>query len=41
MNGGRLNLRRVLEQTLQDVDGVPHAADEVAEQSYVGVATWW
>jgi len=38
MNGCRLDVRGVLEQTLQDVDGFPDAAwNEVAEQSYVGI----
>ena len=38
MDGGRLDLGRVLEQSFQDVDGFPDAArDEVAEQSYVGI----
>src|SRR6266568_6419960 len=38
MNGCRLDLGPVLEQSFKDVDGLPDAArDEVAEQGYVGV----
>ncbi len=38
MNGCRLDLRRVLEQSFEDVHGFPDAArDEVAEQGDVQV----
>ena len=38
MNGCRLDIRCVLEQSFEDVDRLPDAArDEVAEQGYVGV----
>ena len=38
MNGCRLDLGRVLEQSFEDIDRLPDAArDEVAEQGYVGV----
>ena len=38
MDGGRLEVGRVPQQSFQDVDGFPDAArDEVAEQSYVGI----